>query len=35
MSAVDWDSPRWGKAGENVHESDSGSWLEAREVQER
>lgn len=25
MTAVDWDSPHWGKPGHNVHTSDAGS----------
>jgi len=24
---IAWDSPSWGKAGQNVHESETGSWV--------
>lgn len=26
---IDWDSPTWGQAGHNVHESSDGSWTHA------
>ena len=31
---VDWDSPNWGKAGHNVHECSSGSWISDAEKEE-
>jgi hypothetical protein len=27
-SLIDWDSPDFGKAGQNVHVSSTGSWIE-------
>lgn len=27
--AVEWGSATWGKPGHNVHESETGSWLES------
>lgn len=32
---IDWNSDTWGQAGHNVHESNTGSWLEAEAVSER
>lgn len=29
--AVEWGSKDWGKPGHNVHESETGSWLEREE----
>jgi hypothetical protein len=26
-SPIDWESPTWGQAGHNVHESSTGSWV--------
>ena len=26
---IEWGNPNWGKPGHNVHESTTGSWLEA------
>lgn len=31
---VDWESPNWGKAGHNVHESETGSWLQDAKKEE-
>lgn len=28
-SLIPWDSPDFGKAGSNVHESSTGSWVAA------
>lgn len=33
--AIDWDSPRWGEYGQNVHDSEWGSWLPEKMGNER
>jgi hypothetical protein len=30
---IDWDAPTWGQDGQNVHYSDTGTWVPDRHNQ--
>lgn len=32
---IDWNSPQWGHAGQNVHESETGSWVRGAHGEEQ